>query len=133
MWRAKIWFIEGLAVYFEESKLRGKKVDTGVIPRGRLAQLKRAINSGSYVPLKQLLAMSQAQFGALHYAHAWGLIYFLVHGTKGGKERFIKYFKRMKEGQDGVKAFEELFDKPLDVLEKHWKGPADRPRSSSKE
>ncbi len=122
MWRAKIWFIEGLAVFFEASEFGKGKVRTGVIPKSRLANLKRAINSGTYVPLSQLLEMQQAQFGALHYAHAWGLIYFLVNGTKGGKERFKEYFFRQRDGDPNPsKSFEELFNKPIDVIEKHWK------------
>ena len=122
MWRARIWLIEGLAVFFEASKVSGKKLDTGAIPASRLSNVKRAITSGSYVKLADLIRMEQAQFGALHYAHAWSLIYFLVNGTKGGKKRFVEYFERVKAGEaDQVALFEELFDKPMDQIEAAWK------------
>jgi len=122
MWSAKIWFIEGLAVYFEGAKVKRKGIDTSPIPRDRLAHVKRSISSGTYVPLATLLQLEQREFGALHYAHAWSLIHFFVNGTKGGRKRFKNYFKRIKEGEqdnDG-KMFEEIFDKPLPVIEKYW-------------
>jgi len=122
MWRAKIWLIEGLAVFFEASEPRGRRLNVGPIPAGRLANVKRAINSGSYVPLRDLIRMDQAQFGALHYAHAWSLIHFLVNGTRGGKKRFIQYWEAIKEGHDDpVGLFEELFDRPMGEIEAAWK------------
>lgn len=122
MWRAKIWLIEGLAVFFEASEVQGRKLNTGAIPATRLANVKRAITSGSYVHLRDLIRMDQAQFGALHYAHAWSLIYFLVHGTKGGKKRFVEYWEQVKAGHDDqVALFEQLFDKPMEEIEAAWK------------
>lgn len=120
MWRAKIWFIEGLAVFFESSTIDGKKLNQQ-IPQQRLSNVKRAIQSGSYVHLADLIRMEQREFGAIHYAHAWSLIYFLCNGTKGGLERFKKYFEGVKEGKEGVKLFEDLFSKPIDEIETAWK------------
>lgn len=120
MWSAKIWFVEGLAVYFEGAKVRSKDIDTSHIPKDRLAHVKRAIQSRRHIKLSTLIRMEQREFGALHYAHAWSLIYFLVNGTKGGKKRFIQYFNGVKRGEDGEKLFEECFDKPIEVIEKAW-------------
>jgi hypothetical protein len=121
MWRAKIWLIEGLAVFFEASEAQGRRLAVGAIPRDRLAHVKRAIQSNSSVPLRDLIRMEQAQFGALHYAHAWSLIYFLVNGTQGGKRRFVEYWERAKQGEEGVALFEELFDRPIEEIEAAWK------------
>jgi hypothetical protein len=121
MWRAKIWLIEGLAVYFEACKVQGRRLNVK-IPRSRLGAVKRAIRSGSYVPLATLIRMEQRQFGALHYAHAWSLIHFLVNGARGGKKRFIEYWEKTKEGgHDGVTLFEEIFNKPMSEIEAAWK------------
>ena len=120
MWRAKIWFIEGLAVFFESSSVDKKGLQQQ-IPRERLLQVKRAIQANQYVHLADLIRMEQREFGALHYAHAWSLIYFLCNGTKGGLERFKKYFEGVKDGKEGVKLFEELFDRPIDQVEAAWK------------
>ncbi len=122
MWKAKIWLIEGLAVFFEATDVQGKRVSTGAIPKDRLAHVKRAITSGGHVKLRDLIRMEQAQFGALHYAHAWSLIYFLVNGTQGGKKRFVEYWERTKVGvDDPVGLFEELFDRPMEEIEAAWK------------
>jgi uncharacterized protein DUF1570 len=122
MWRAKIWLIEGLAVFFEACQPAGKRMKTNIIPKARLAHVRRAIRSGNYVRLHTLIRMEQRQFGALHYAHAWSLIHFLVHGAKGGKKRFLEYWERTKQGgHDPVKSFEELFNKPIDEIEAAWK------------
>lgn len=122
MWRAKIWLIEGLAVFFEACEPAGKRMRTNIIPKARLAHVRRAIRSGSYVRLHDLIRMEQREFGALHYAHAWSLIHFLVHGAKGGRKRFLEYWERTKTGgHDPVKSFEELFDKPIDEIEAAWK------------
>lgn len=121
MWKAKIWLIEGLAVFFEASEVQGRRLAVGAIPKDRLAHVKRAISSGTYVPLRELIRMEQAQFGALHYAHAWSLIYFLVNGTQGGKRRFVEYWERAKQGEEGVALFEELFDRPIEEIEAAWK------------
>jgi hypothetical protein len=121
MWRAKIWLIEGLAVYFEACEFKGRRM-TVQLPKSRMSAVKRAIRAGTYVPLSRLIRMEQAQFGALHYAHAWSLIHFLVNGAKGGKKRFIEYWEKTKEGgYDGVQLFEEIFDKPMDAIEAAWK------------
>ncbi len=120
MWKAKIWLIEGLAVYFEACKVEGRNVRVE-IPKSRLSSVRRAIRAGSYVPLATLIRMEQAQFGALHYAHAWSLIHFFVNGAKGGKKRFIEYWEKTKEGREGVKLFEEIFDRPIGEIEAAWK------------
>jgi hypothetical protein len=121
MWKAKLWFIEGLAVYFESSEVNGRHLVTDVIPQARLAQVKRDLHSGNYVRLRDLIRMDRRQFSAREYAYSWSLIYFLCHGTKGGLERFKKYFEGVKEGKDGVRLFEELFDKPIDRIEDAWR------------
>lgn len=121
MWQAKIWLIEGLAVYFEACKVQGRRLRVE-IPTARLAAVRRAIRSGTYVPLATLIRMEQAQFGALHYAHAWSLIHFLVNGAGGGKKRFVEYWEKTKEGgRDGVALFEEIFNRPLAEIEAAWK------------
>ncbi len=122
MWKAKIWLIEGLAVFFEASEVAGRGLKVPVIPSARLQHVRRAIQSGQYVRLRDLIRMEQAQFGALHYAHAWSLIHFLLYGAKGGKKRFVEYWERTKLGADDpVALFEELFDKPMDEIEAAWK------------
>ncbi len=122
MWGAKTWFIEGLAVYFEASEIRGRKLKTGVIPRERLNSLKRAVRVDAHTSLQELIRLEQYQFTGFHYAHGWALIYFFVHGTTDGRERFKDYFTRVQNGTyEGVSTFEEIFDKPMHEIEEAWK------------
>ncbi len=121
LWRASIWFVEGLAVYFEASQIDGRSLATDLIPRDRLASVKRAIKSGDFIPLDELIKADARSFTGLHYAHAWSLIYFLCYGTNGGLERLKKYYEGLKAGKDGVKLFEELFNKPMHEIEDAWK------------
>ncbi len=122
MWGAQTWFIEGLAVYFEASKIQGKKLKTGQIPRERLNSLKRGLRADAYTSLRDLIRLEQSQFTGYHYAHGWALVYFFVHGAKGGRERFVDYFTRVQNGTyEGVATFEEIFDKPIEEIEAAWK------------
>lgn len=84
---APIWIIEGLAVFFESAYYNGKKVEIALVPRDRLANLKRGAASGTLISFHDLIRTSQAQFSAYHYAHAWGLIYYMLYGEKDKKIR----------------------------------------------
>src|SRR5581483_9231228 len=101
LWRASIWFVEGLAVYFESSEFQDRKLVTDLVNADRLKDVQRALKAGDFIPLGELIRTDQKNFTALHYAHAWSLIYFLCHGTKGGLERVKKYYEGLKAGKDG--------------------------------
>lgn len=94
---APIWIIEGLAVFFESAYYDGKKVQIALVPYDRLENLKRGAASNTLIPFHDLIRTAQAQFTGYHYAHAWGLIYFLLYGEKDKKIR-----------QKRVKAFSDL-------------------------
>ncbi len=74
-----IWILEGLAVLFESAFYDGEEVVIGLVPRDRLAALKRGIATGTLIPLTQLIRTPQPQFTGYHYAHAWGLIYMILY------------------------------------------------------
>jgi len=74
-----IWILEGLAVFFESAYYDGEDVVIGLVPRDRLAALKRGLETDSLIPLTQLIRTPQPQFTGYHYAHAWGLIYMILY------------------------------------------------------
>ena len=122
LWRASISFVEGLAVYFEASQINGRTLTTDQIPRDRLLSVKRAIQSGDFHPARRAPRRPDAKnFGGLHYAHAWSLIYFLCYGTNGGLERAQKVPTRASRRAADVKLFEKLFNKPMREIEDAWK------------
>ena len=111
-------------MYFEASKIEGGHLTTDQVSRPHLAALQRSLKAKEDVSLTTLIRVKQSDFAFTHYAHAWSLIYFLVHGTEGGLERIRRYFDGMREGKDGVKLFEELFNRPMSQIEDAWKAYA---------
>ncbi|MDF1664719.1 MAG: DUF1570 domain-containing protein [Planctomycetota bacterium] len=93
---APIWIIEGLAVFFESAYYNGKKVEIALVPADRLSNLKRGAAGGTLIPFHDLIRTSQQQFTAYHYAHGWGLIYYMLYGSKDKKTRK----KRLKQFTD---------------------------------
>jgi hypothetical protein len=46
----------------------------------------------------------------LNYAEVYAMTHFWVFGAgKPGKERFVSYWKALKNGEDGTEAFERIF------------------------
>jgi uncharacterized phage-associated protein len=74
-----IWILEGLAVFFESAYYDGEEVIIGLVPRDRLSNLKRGLQTNSLIPLSDLIRTPQPQFTGYHYAHAWGLIYMILY------------------------------------------------------
>jgi hypothetical protein len=93
---APIWIIEGLAVFFESAYYNGKKVEIALVPRDRLSNLKRGAAGNRLISFHDLIRTSQQQFTAYHYAHGWGLIYYMLYGAKDKKTRK----KRLKAFSD---------------------------------
>lgn len=87
LYNAPIWIIEGLAVLFESAEYDGRKVHIGRVPRDRLTSLKRGLEAGALIPLRQLIRTPQPQFTGYHYAHAWGLIYMVLFSSDRPKVR----------------------------------------------
>lgn len=101
------WLIEGLAVFFgdgHEINSRGK-LKVGVIPRDRLSTLREAIKKGTYIRLKDLFRTSHARFSGFHYAHGWGVIYYMLDPEKRLKDKKLRD-KRRKMQQ----VFQKFFD-----------------------
>lgn len=79
------WLIEGMAVYYGDgTNITNSGVELHVIPRDRLSTLKRAMNSGRYRSLRNLLVTPQSRFGP-YYDHGWGVIYWCLQGHKYGE------------------------------------------------
>ena len=89
-----IWILEGLAVLFESAYYDGEEVQIGLVPRDRLAAVKRGIETGTLIPLTELIRTPQPQFTGYHYAHAWGLIYMILYygENKAVRQRTQQWF-----------------------------------------
>jgi hypothetical protein len=131
------WLIEGLAVYFGDGHYLDKKGAFNIgVPRDRLNTLKRGFQTNKYIRLRDLLYTPYQQFGGFHYAHGWGLIYWMLHSgetfTFNGKtfklkEVFGDFFKRnLKQGFQhlaalfGAQSREDII-KFANQMEEPWK------------
>ncbi|HZV02689.1 MAG TPA: DUF1570 domain-containing protein [Planctomycetota bacterium] len=85
MEHAPTFMIEGLATFFEGTVVREDEVICGRISVLRVDELKRAIKSGSYVRLKDLIRTPHASYSAFHYAHGWGLVHWMMFGPEAKK------------------------------------------------
>ncbi|RME03762.1 MAG: DUF1570 domain-containing protein [Planctomycetota bacterium] len=130
-----IWLIEGLAVYFGDGhKFENGKLTVGVIPRDRLSTLQQAIRLNRYIPLRQLLRTPHQRFSGFHYAHAWGLIYYMMNGKHpkvNMKKVFMDFFDlncRKTFYPDGprntiamARHFEQSLGVNIQEFEESWK------------
>ena len=128
---APIWILEGFAVFFESAYYDPvkKKVKIATIPKDRLAALKRGIAGNTTIPLVQLIRTPQYQFSGYHYAHAWGLIYYILYFNKNDKARkkntklFTDMFMMATSKKVQPADVEELFGGPekFKEFEIRWK------------
>lgn len=136
-----IWLDEGLATYFESSRIKGKKLVTNLINRFQLPIIKTLINDLSFIKLKEFINLSQADYMKNHiltYSAGWSLVYFLVNGKDGKyKKAFQSYIEAYRQhkidvrfdGKDWrvqnkdahIKLFEQCTGIAIDQLEKEWK------------
>jgi hypothetical protein len=123
--RVPVWLNEGLAVYFESSEWDGKKLETGKMPKIRLASLKARIRKDADLPLKDVILAGRKEFTTQHYAAAWSLVHFLIHGDKNRyRESFNAYFLALQRGVPRLVAFEGTIGrefKSWEDLQERWR------------
>ena len=77
------------------------------------------------VPLEEFLYQSPAEFMSnpvLHYAQAWGLIHFLLHGAPEHEELFRELVRELKESDDAQATVRRVFeDQDLRELERSFR------------
>jgi len=117
-----LWVNEGLAVYFEGSRMRNGTIKTGVIPRKRLILLKNALRTGKYIRLADLVKRGRDTYDALAYSEGWSLVYFFLKSNHGAyRKRFSNYFRALRDGTDHDEAFQTHLTRDMARLEKRWK------------
>ena len=118
------WLKEGISVLIESGQIDRKtlKVTLGQVPRDRADVLKRAVQTDTHVSLRDLIRTPQSRFTAFHYAHAWGLVYFLTNVVKKqDRDVFLNYYQGCLAGKTQPQDFEAAVGLPMAELEKRWK------------
>lgn len=115
-----VWANEGLAEYFGAAYLVRNRFVLGRADEGRLAGLKRAIETGKTIPFGRLLSMTDQEWGArvagghdetgLQYTQSWSIVHFLIDGDRGKYEgMFVKYLEGVGTGLQHQQAFGRAF------------------------
>jgi len=121
--RLSTWYDEGHADYFSGGVFAGKRIK--IKPsQWRRGTIQSAIVNGSYVPLKEFVNMSKAEYYAkanLCYAQGWSLIYFFREGKRQGA-RMKKEWQTIPDRylEHLIKAFADLEkERPNDVTDEN--------------
>lgn len=111
------WVNEGLAEYFGATDVEdGKVTGTGLIQKGRLANLKAYLRARrTPVDFKKLMLMTRAQMYdrrmiGVHYAQAWAMVHFFFN-TPDYKPILMEYLKVLREGATTQEAFDTCWAK----------------------
>jgi tetratricopeptide (TPR) repeat protein len=115
-----VWLNEGLAEFWDQTRIRESRVEMGLPNANRLEFLQRE----RMLPLHTLLSMkenphhSDPERVSIFYAQAWALTHLLMLGdpASGSASAIGTYLGLVDEGADSVEAFISAFG-ALDVME----------------
>jgi len=105
------------------AQISGKsKITTGQVNKGRLGTLRKAMATNRHTKVSDLIRMTQRGYSAFHYAHGWGLCYFLIHGDSSLRKKFKEFFKEFKkEGVEPLGAFNRIFPYDEEKIDREWR------------
>jgi hypothetical protein len=104
------WINEGLAVYFESGKFKNGTFVTAA-PRERIERLQAIYGDTKRMLMKPDWYLDhKGHIDALQYGEVYAMVHFWVFGAgKEGKTRFHAFWKALRGGEEGDKAFERIF------------------------
>ncbi len=127
-----IWVNEGLAEYFGDGLLVGRKMKLGLATERRVRIVQKAIRENVTLGFDYLLGISAKQWhhnmrsgspkGSLQYHQSWSVVYFLIHGDRGRyRGAFEKYLQLVGSGRQSEKAFRQAFGtEDTEAFRKRW-------------
>jgi len=128
--RMPLWLSEGLAGFFENTEIRGKRVTTGKPDWSQL----RYLQYEGMLPLQEVLEMetnphdSDPEKVWVFYAQSWALVHYIMVGDKTGglKKAVGDYLNLLATGVDHEQAFPQTLGdmKKLEKAVKDYVGRA---------
>lgn len=120
-----IWVQEGLCSLVEDVQFeKDSPAVLKPLPSWRTNSIKRLQEGGRVMSLKQLVTMQEEKFTGTkplaNYAAARAAFLYLADKGKL-REWYAAYVEGFNEDATGAKAFERVFGKPLDQVDKEWK------------
>jgi hypothetical protein len=117
-YRPQIWLNEGVADYYgsarvERASRKRIEIEPGQLQLDRVLTVQQAIRENKDLALSELFVVSDDDFNAFEYAHAWSFVYFLHQ-----EDKYRKSFRR---------AFRNLYALKAQGIEhsNNWYSPAD--------
>ena len=87
------WVNEGLAEYFGDGLIVGRKMKLGLATQERVEAVRHAVREAAAIEFDDLLDITSEQWhrnmqggssrGHLQYHQSWSVVYFLIQGDKG--------------------------------------------------
>ena len=118
--RLPIWINEGLAEYFQDAVVVGRKMEIGLADARRIQIVKNALRDGDAVRFSELINIDHDQWrrtlrtapkrATLLYAQSWSVVYFLIHGDdQKYQSAFNTYLNLVSRGKQSRAAFQQAF------------------------
>lgn len=119
-----IWFDEGVSEYLGSFEVQGTGIHIPAQNKGKLAYLANAIANNVFIDLASLLKAPAERFSGvsmnIYYAESWGLLDFLLHNPLH-RPKVAQFFRRIRQGEDGVNAFKACFGDDLTTVDAAWR------------
>jgi hypothetical protein len=96
--------------------------------RMRLPATKQVVNMSGCPSASDLMTMTRREMygpnAAIHYAQAWGMIYYIYEGDRPEYRKILlEYFRALWKGKDLVEAYQATFGKvDMARFDREWKG-----------
>jgi hypothetical protein len=129
-----VWLNEGIAQVFEEGVWAGQQFQIGQVPPRRLRQLERDLQQRRFMPFREFVAITDAQWGkdlgnettaASRYDQAWAMTHFLIFapdesGQPKYRARLTDMLRMLDSGTKGGDAFRASFSDNFDGFQERF-------------
>ncbi|QNN22303.1 DUF1570 domain-containing protein [Planctomycetales bacterium ZRK34] len=128
--RLPTWANEGIAEYFGEAVVVGKRLDTGRVSPQKLRPVVQFIEAGHALPFELLMEMSNQEWiervntgtASIQYDQAWSVVNFLVQGDRRYRAAFNQYLQNIARGDAPHTAMSKAFHtNNYDNFEAAWR------------
>jgi tetratricopeptide (TPR) repeat protein len=116
-----LWFVEGIAQFYETFEISGRAARIGEISPGRLHSLRIS----PFIPLRKLFEftnyrdISKESSIDMFYSESWALTHFLMMEGKGQRRpQLVEFLNQIRSGRPLEAAFKEAFKTDFDTLSK---------------
>jgi hypothetical protein len=130
------WLNEGLAEFFGESVVEGKRVIVGQASPQAVGTVRAAVEQGKHIPFPDLLLMDSARWNGnvqsqsatarIQYPQSWSMVHFLVYAEDGRYEpMFSDMLRRLNNGVKPLDAMKQSYsldtDAEVSEFEARWR------------